>query len=208
MILIIDNDDSFTYNLVQSFLQLTPQVEVFQKDAITIHEIQQLSPELVVLSPGPGRPSDAGVSRDVLESLSLQIPVLGVCLGHQTIIEHFGGRVDKGSKPMHGKVSPICHNGQGIFANIPNPTSVTRYHSLAAVQSAWPECLVITARSDDGAVMALQHRTLPVTGIQFHPESILTIDGFQMLRNCFQEAVAWKKKKTGGLDNENSISAI
>ena len=208
MILIIDNDDSFTYNLVQYFLQLSSQVLVFQRDALTAEEIEQLSPELIVLSPGPGRPEDSGVSRDVLEKLSQRIPVLGVCLGHQTVIEHFGGRVDKGAQPMHGKVSSIRHNGQGIFANIPNPTSVTRYHSLAAVEQTWPECLVITARSDDGAIMGVQHRTLPITGIQFHPESILTIDGFPMLRNCFEDAVAWKQKKMGGLENENPISAV
>lgn len=208
MILIIDNDDSFTYNLVQSFLQLTPQVEVFQKDAITIEEIQQLSPELIVLSPGPGRPADAGLSRDVLTFLSHRIPVLGVCLGHQTIIAHYGGRVDKGAQPMHGKVSSIHHNGNGIFAGIPNPTRVTRYHSLAAVPDAWPDSLAITARSEDGAIMGVQHKTLPVTGIQFHPESILTVDGFQMLKNCFDDAVSWRKKRIGGSGNEASISAL
>jgi len=183
MIIIIDNQDSFTYNLVHYFEQLDQSVLVFQNDELTAKQIEKLMPELVVLSPGPGRPVEQGASREVLTELSGKIPVLGVCLGHQTIIEHFGGRIVKGRQPMHGKVSVLVHSGKGIFAGIPNPTTVTRYHSLVAEEAALPACLEVTGRSEDGAIMAVRHRKLPVEGIQFHPESILTESGMQRMEN-------------------------
>lgn len=194
MIVVIDNHDSFTYNLVHYFKQLDPDVQVYQNTGITAAEIARLSPDLIVLSPGPGRPAGSGATREALGSLSGTIPILGVCLGHQTIVEHFGGRIVKGRQPMHGKVSLIDHDGSGLFEGIANPANVTRYHSLIADPETMPACLKVTAFSEDGAVMGVQHTELPVAGIQFHPESILTHDGFAMLRNCYNQAKAWKRK--------------
>ena len=199
MIIIIDNQDSFTYNLVHYFEQLDPAVLVFQNGELTAKKIEGLMPELVVLSPGPGRPIPRGASEEVLTKLSGKVPILGVCLGHQTIIEHFGGQIVKGSQPMHGKVSILTHDGEGLFKGISNPTAVTRYHSLVA-QEPLPECLSITARSNDGAIMAVRHHTLPIEGIQFHPESILTVEGFAMLKNSYELAKQWKENNKGGAD--------
>ncbi len=198
MIVIIDNHDSFTYNLVHYFEQLDPAVQVFQNDESFETQLEQLKPDLIVLSPGPGRPVANGASHRVLTTLSGRIPILGVCLGHQTIVEHFGGTVAKGKQPMHGKVSSLTHDGKGIFTDIPNPTRVTRYHSLVA-ESHMPTCLQVTARSEDGAIMGVRHQTLPVEGIQFHPESVLTVDGFQLLKNSYELAKAWKQAHKGGL---------
>lgn len=202
MIVVIDNHDSFTYNLVHYFRQFDPDVRVFQNGETAAAQLKGLAPDLLVLSPGPGRPVQQGATREALERLSGIIPILGVCLGHQTLIEHFGGRIVKGQQPMHGKVSRITHDGSGMFAGIPDPSKVTRYHSLIADKETLPACLKVTALSEDGVVMAVQHSELPVAGIQFHPESILTADGFAMLKNCYDEALAWKRAKQGGAENE------
>lgn len=207
MILIIDNLDSFTYNLVHYFEQLDPEVLVFQNGEITAAEINRLAPDLLVLSPGPGRPAKEGASREVLEQLNSKIPILGVCLGHQAIVEYFGGSIIKGSQPVHGKVFEMTHDRGGLFADIPSPTQVTRYHSLTAEIKSMPECLEITARTSDGAVMGVRHKELPITGIQFHPESILTLDGFGMLKNSAEQAKAWKASTKGeAADGQTSSS--
>ncbi|MGK7377068.1 anthranilate synthase component II [Planococcus sp. 1R117A] len=195
MIVIIDNQDSFTYNLVHYLEQFDSDVAVFQNEQITAQEVRELSPDLIVLSPGPGRPVQSGATKEILLSLSCEFPILGVCLGHQTIVEHFGGRIVKGKQPMHGKVSLMAHNGKGVFEGVASPANVTRYHSLVADKTAMPDCLQVTAETEDGVVMGVQHKILPVTGIQFHPESILTTDGFQMLKNCYEDARAWKNKQ-------------
>lgn len=197
MIIIIDNQDSFTYNLVHYFEQLDGAVRVFQNNELTAKHIKTLAPDLIVLSPGPGRPVAEGAGQEVLRDLSGQIPILGVCLGHQTIIEHFGGRIIKGSQPMHGKVSMVIHDGKGLFRGISSPSAVTRYHSLIA-EEPLPDCLLVTARSEDGVIMAVRHQTLPVEGIQFHPESILTVEGFNMLKNSYELAKCWKENNKGG----------
>lgn len=207
MIIIIDNQDSFTYNLVHYFEQLDDTVLVFQNNELTTKQIEELVPDLVVLSPGPGRPVETGASQEVLTELSGQIPILGVCLGHQTIIEHFGGCIVKGSQPMHGKVSMLTHNSEGLFTGIANPTAVTRYHSLVAKEPL-PDCLSVSARSADGAIMAVRHRNLPVEGIQFHPESILTVEGFQMLKNSYEAAKQWKENKKGGVGHAKPLPIV
>ncbi|RAZ81218.1 anthranilate synthase component II [Planococcus halotolerans] len=208
MILIIDNYDSFTYNLVHYFEQLDPEVLVFQNTEITAEEIDRMAPDLIVLSPGPGRPAKEGASRDVLEKLSSKMPILGVCLGHQAIVEYFGGTVIKGCQPVHGKVFGMTHDRRGLFAGINSPTQVTRYHSLEAQAASMPECLEITARTNDDAVMAVRHRELPITGIQFHPESILTLDGFQMLKNACEQAKTWKAATRGDAADEETLSSF
>lgn len=208
MIVVIDNHDSFTYNLVHYFHQFDPDVRVFQNGQTGAAQLKEMSPDLLVLSPGPGRPVQQGATREVLESLSGIIPILGVCLGHQTLIEHFGGKIIKGQQPMHGKVSLITHDGRGLFTGIPSPAKVTRYHSLIADHETMPACLKVTALSEDGVVMAVQHRDLPVVGIQFHPESILTVDGFAMLKNCYDAALAWKFAKQGGVENEQPLPNV
>lgn len=207
MIIVIDNQDSFTYNLVHYFEQLDPAVLVFQNGELTAKQIEAFLPELIVLSPGPGRPAADGAGKEVLEKLSGQIPVLGVCLGHQTIIQHFGGQIVKGNRPMHGKVSMLTHKGEGLFKGISNPTAVTRYHSLVA-EEPLPECLSVTARSEDGAVMAVRHRYLPIEGIQFHPESILTLEGFNMLKNSYELAKQWKENNKGGAGHAKPLPTV
>lgn len=208
MIVIIDNHDSFTYNLVHYFEQLDDSLAVFQNGCITAEEISELSPDLIVLSPGPGRPAKAGASHEVLELLSCKVPILGVCLGHQAIIEHFGGKIIKGAEPVHGKVSLMTHDTRGLFRNIPSPTPVTRYHSLVGDGSSMPGCLEVTAQSEDGAIMGVRHQVLPVTGIQFHPESILTAEGFGMLQNCYEQAKAWRKQREGAGTDGKPIPAL
>lgn len=181
MILIIDNYDSFVYNLFQCLGELGEKPEVRRNDRITIDEIREMSPERIVLSPGPGHPAnrrDFGVCGDVLSELD--VPTLGVCLGHQGIIHHFGGRIVK-RIPMHGKTSMVSHDGKGIFSGVSNPLRVMRYHSLAGGEI--PECLEVSARSDDGCVMGVRHRDRQIYGLQFHPESILTEDGKKILEN-------------------------
>jgi anthranilate synthase/phosphoribosyltransferase len=185
MILVIDNYDSFTYNLVQYLGELGYQVEVRRNDAATLDEIAAMRPDQIVISPGPGTPDDAGISLDLIERFYQEIPILGVCLGHQAIGQAFGGKVVRANHIMHGKVSPIEHNAKGIFHNLPSPLTATRYHSLI-VQEPLPDCLEITARGKDAEVMALRHKEYPVVGVQFHPESILTEYGHEMLRNFLQ----------------------
>ena len=183
MLLMIDNYDSFTYNLVQYFGELGEDVRVFRNDAITLSEIAKLNPERIVISPGPGTPAQAGISLSVIREFAGKIPLLGVCLGHQSIGEAFGGKVVHARKLMHGKVSPVHHHNVGVFRGLPNPVTCTRYHSLAVERETLPDCLEVTAWTDDGEIMGLRHKTLDVEGVQFHPESILTEHGHDMLRN-------------------------
>ncbi len=185
MILLIDNYDSFTYNLAQYLGELGYQVDVRRNDTITLDEIAAIKPDQIVISPGPGTPDDAGISLDLIQRFYKEIPILGVCLGHQAIGQAFGGQVVRANQPMHGKVSAIEHNQKGIFHNLPSPLTATRYHSLI-VQEPLPDCLEITARSKEVEVMALRHKEYPVVGVQFHPESILTEYGHEMLRNFLQ----------------------
>lgn len=184
MLLVIDNFDSFTYNLVQYFGELGARPVVYRNNAITISGIQTLRPERIVISPGPGRPEDAGISCDVIRSFAGQVPILGVCLGHQAIGHVFGGRIVRAPRPLHGKVSTIEHDGRGLFAGLRSPFPAGRYHSLAVAEDGWPDDLEIAARAaDDGVVMALRHRQWQVHGVQFHPESVLTAEGRHLLRN-------------------------
>jgi len=184
----IDNYDSFTYNLAQYFGELGQEVQVVRNDAIDVPGIHALRPSHIVISPGPGTPDDAAVSLDVLRELSGEVPILGVCLGHQALGQVFGGRVVRAKQIMHGKTSPVHHRGQGVFAGLPDPFEATRYHSLVVEQGSLPECLEVTAWTEnpDGSIdeiMGLRHRTLPVEGVQFHPESVLTAHGYNLLRN-------------------------
>jgi anthranilate synthase component 2 len=188
MLLMIDNYDSFTYNLVQYFGELGQSVEVRRNDAIDVAGIEALKPAAIVISPGPCTPDQAGVSLEVLEKLSGRVPILGVCLGHQSLGQAFGGKVIRARTIMHGKTSPVHHDGKGVFAGLPSPFQATRYHSLVVEKDSLPECLEITAWTLDAdgnfdEIMGLRHKSLPVEGVQFHPESILTQHGHDMLRN-------------------------
>ena len=184
MILMIDNYDSFTYNLVQYLREMAADVQVFRNDAITVAEIEALAPSAIVISPGPGRPEDAGVSCDVLRAFAGKIPLLGVCLGHQAMGLVFGGKVIHAKKLMHGKTSDITCDGKGIFKGLDSrPFKAMRYHSLAIERESLPDCFEITAWTDDGEIMGVRHKTLAVEGVQFHPESILTEHGHDMLKN-------------------------
>jgi anthranilate synthase/aminodeoxychorismate synthase-like glutamine amidotransferase len=185
MLLLIDNYDSFTYNLAQYLGELGADVRVERNDAVTVDEIARLQPAQIVISPGPCTPNEAGISLEVIRRLAGRIPILGVCLGHQSIGQAFGGKVVRARTVMHGKVSQIIHDGSGLFDGLANPMEATRYHSLVVERSTFPDVLRITATCDD-EVMALEHRTLPVWGVQFHPESILTRDGKKLLRNFLQ----------------------
>ncbi|WP_291992316.1 aminodeoxychorismate/anthranilate synthase component II [Candidatus Accumulibacter sp. ACC003] len=187
MLLMIDNYDSFTYNLVQYFGELGQEVRVVRNDAISIAEIARLDPALLVISPGPCAPGQAGISLAAIREFAGKIPLLGVCLGHQAIGEAFGGRVVHARKLMHGKVSAVHHGERGVFRGLPNPLTCTRYHSLAIERESLPDCLEITAWTDDGEIMALRHRSLAVEGVQFHPEAILTERGHDLLRNFLEE---------------------
>ncbi len=191
MILMIDNYDSFTYNLVQYFGELGADVKVVRNDEITIEEIAALAPEKIVISPGPCTPNEAGVSVETLKVFAGKIPLLGVCLGHQSIGQAFGGKVIRAPFVMHGKTSPIYHKNTGVFTELKNPFQATRYHSLVIEKETIPDCLEITAwtQNEDGSmaeIMGVKHKTLPVEGVQFHPESILTEHGHDMLRNFLQ----------------------
>jgi anthranilate synthase component 2 len=184
MILMIDNYDSFTYNLVQYFGELDAKVEVYRNDAITIDDIVRMKPERIVVSPGPSSPENAGISVDVIKTFAGKVPLLGVCLGHQSIGYAFGGKIIRAGKLMHGKVSRIRHDGKGLFKGMSNPFEATRYHSLVIEEKSIPACLEITARAeDDNEIMGVRHKTLPVWGVQFHPESILTKEGKKVLSN-------------------------
>jgi len=183
MILVIDNYDSFTYNLVQYFGELGQEVLVKRNDEITIPEIEALAPEKICVSPGPCTPNEAGISCDVIRHFGGKIPLLGVCLGHQCIGQVYGGEVVRAGRLMHGKTSPIHHTGENVFSGLPNPFEATRYHSLLVRRESLPACLKITAETAEGEIMGLAHRELPVYGVQFHPESILTTEGKKLLRN-------------------------
>jgi anthranilate synthase/aminodeoxychorismate synthase-like glutamine amidotransferase len=182
-LLLIDNYDSFTYNLVQAFLVLGADVQVFRNDAITPSAARELSPSHLCISPGPGTPYDAGVSMEMIRAFAGQIPVFGVCLGHQSIVEVFGGKVVRAGRLMHGKTSTVEHDGRSLFAGLPQPCEVGRYHSLIAAPESLPPELEVTARTAEGEIMGVRHRTLMVEGVQFHPESILTPDGPRLLQN-------------------------
>ena len=182
-LLLIDNYDSFTYNLVQAFLVLGADVQVFRNDAITPSAARELSPSHLCISPGPGTPYDAGVSMEMIRAFAGQIPVFGVCLGHQSIVEVFGGKVVRAGRLMHGKTSTVEHDGRSLFAGLPQPCEVGRYHSLIAAPESLPPELEVTARTPEGEIMGVRHRTLMVEGVQFHPESILTPDGPRLMEN-------------------------
>lgn len=188
MLLMIDNYDSFTYNIVHYFQELNADIRVFRHDEISLEQIEQLQPDHLVISPGPCTPDEAGISLAAIEYFSGKLPVLGVCLGHQSLAQVFGGQVIRAKEVMHGKTSPVYHTGQGVFSGLPSPFEATRYHSLVVDQNSLPDCLEITAwtQQDDGTldeIMGLRHKTLPVEGVQFHPESILTAHGHDMLKN-------------------------
>ncbi len=182
-ILLIDNYDSFTYNLVQAFLMLDAEVLVYRNDAITVAEARRLAATHLVISPGPGRPEDAGCSLEMIDAFAGEVPLLGVCLGHQCLVEHFGGRIVAAGSLMHGKTSLITHDGKGIYTGLPNPIEVGRYHSLAAERDRIPQVLAVTARTDDGEIMGVRHLAIEAEGVQYHPESVLTPDGPKLLEN-------------------------
>ena len=183
MILVIDNYDSFTYNLVQYIGELGAELEVRRNDQITLAEIAEMRPAKIVISPGPGTPDDAGISLDIIREFGPNTPIFGVCLGHQAIGQALGGKVIRAERLMHGKTSPITHDGAGIFSNLPSPLTATRYHSLIVERDSLPDSLVITAETSEGEIMGLRHKTWPLEGVQFHPEAVLTEHGKQMVRN-------------------------
>ncbi|MEA5559149.1 anthranilate synthase component II [Nodularia spumigena] len=194
MIIVIDNYDSFTYNLVQYLGELASEfpvasdIKVFRNDKISVEEIRALNPELVVISPGPGRPENAGISQDVIKQLGNNLPILGVCLGHQSIGQVFGGKIVAATDLMHGKTSQVSHTGVGVFRGLENPMVATRYHSLVIDRDTCPEVLEITAWVEDGTIMGVRHRNYPhIQGVQFHPESVLTSSGKQLLRNFLEQ---------------------
>ncbi|MBP7274674.1 MAG: aminodeoxychorismate/anthranilate synthase component II [Kiritimatiellae bacterium] len=190
MIFMLDNYDSFTYNLVQYFGQMGVEVTVRRNDQTSVEEIRRMNPERIVISPGPCTPGEAGLSCEVIRVFGPERPLLGVCLGHQCIGEVYGGRVIRADRLMHGKTSPILHRGQGVFRGLPSPFSATRYHSLLVERASLPPALEITAETAEGEIMGLRHRTHPVQGVQFHPESILTECGMELLRNFLEDAPA------------------
>ena len=183
MLLFLDNYDSFTYNIYQLFSDIGAQVEVVRSDKISIDGIRANGYRGIIISPGPGIPQDAGISEEVIRQLGGEIPILGICLGHQAIGEVFGGRVVRAGEIVHGKASPIRHSGTGLYRDIPNPTEVARYHSLIIARENLPDVLDVTSQLDDGTIMGVRHKTLPIEGIQFHPESILTPEGRRMMQN-------------------------
>jgi len=183
MIVMLDNYDSFTYNLVQYLCELGADVAVFRNDEISIQKIEAMQPSHIVISPGPCTPNEAGISLELIAGLAGRVPILGVCLGHQAIGQAFGGRVVRAKQVMHGKTSRIRHDESGIFREIPNGFVATRYHSLVVQRDSLPDCLVVSAESEDGEIMGLRHRSLPVEGVQFHPEALLTEHGHRMLQN-------------------------
>ena len=195
MLLVLDNYDSFTFNLVQYLGELAPEhpiaadLRVERNDALSLEQIRALAPAAILISPGPGDPDQSGVCLEVLQELSPTIPTLGVCLGHQSIAQVYGGKVVRAKELMHGKTSPVHHSGQGVFEGLPNPLTATRYHSLIAERESLPDCLEITAWLDDGTVMGLRHREFPhIQGVQFHPESVLTQEGHALLANFLRQA--------------------
>jgi len=186
MLLMIDNYDSFTYNLVQYLGELGADVHVYRNDALTLDQVAAWEPEKIVISPGPCTPDEAGISVPLIRRFGGTIPILGVCLGHQAIGQAFGGAIVRAQRVMHGKVSPVTHDGRGVFSGLPSPFTATRYHSLAIERATMPACLAVTATADDGEVMGVRHRDWPVEGVQFHPEAILTEHGHALLRNFLE----------------------
>ncbi len=201
MILMIDNYDSFTYNVVQYLGELGAEVVVHRNDEITLDEISRLKPEKIVISPGPCTPNEAGISMDVVKTFGAEIPILGICLGHQSIGQELGGKVVRAREVMHGKTSMIHHTGLGVFRDLPQPFVATRYHSLIVERATLPDCLEVTAWTEHEGefdeIMGLRHRELPIEGVQFHPESILTITGHDLLRNFLKEAEDGHPSRTG-----------
>ncbi len=187
MILVIDNYDSFTYNLVQYLGEMGAELDVRRNDQITLSEVAQMAPEKIVISPGPGTPDEAGITLDLIREFGPKTPIFGVCLGQQAIGQALGGKVIRAEKLMHGKTSPVYHNGAGVFAGLPSPLEATRYHSLIVERETLPDALEITAHTDDGEIMGLKHKTWPLEGVQFHPESVLTEHGKQILRNFLNQ---------------------
>ena len=187
MLLLLDNYDSFTYNIYQLFSDIGAQVEVVRSDKISIDEIRANGYRGVIISPGPGIPQDAGISEEVIRQLGGEIPILGICLGHQAIGEVFGGRVVRAGEIVHGKASPICHCGTGLYQGIPEHTQAARYHSLIIERESLPDVLEVTSQLDNGTIMGVRHKTFPIEGIQFHPESILTPDGRAMMKNYLKD---------------------
>jgi anthranilate synthase/aminodeoxychorismate synthase-like glutamine amidotransferase len=188
VIAVIDNYDSFTYNLVQYLGELGAEVRVWRNDAISVDALAGETPDAIVLSPGPRTPNEAGITLEVIERMSGEIPILGVCLGHQAIGQAFGGKVVRAKQVMHGKVSQIRHDGRGVFAGVPENFTATRYHSLVIERATLPDCLEVTAQSEDGEIMGVRHRRLAVEGVQFHPEALLTEHGHRMLDNFLKRA--------------------
>ena len=188
MLLLIDNYDSFTYNLAQYLGELGAEVKVIRNDAIDVAAIAALAPQYIVISPGPCTPDDAGVSLAVIREFAGKIPLLGVCLGHQAIGRAFGGTVVRAKTLMHGKTSPVRHDGKGVFRDLPVPFDAGRYHSLAIAREGFPECLEVTAQTEDGEIMGVRHRALAVEGVQFHPESVLTEHGHALLKNFLEDS--------------------
>jgi len=186
MILVIDNYDSFTYNLVQYLGEMGAELDVRRNDALTVADVAALGPEKILISPGPGTPDDAGITLDLIREFGPRTPIFGVCLGQQAIGQALGGRVVRADRLMHGKTSLVNHNGQGVFQGLPTPLEATRYHSLVVERATLPESLEITAESDDGEIMGLRHKSWPLEGVQFHPESVLTEHGKQMVRNFLE----------------------
>ena len=186
MLLILDNYDSFTYNLVQYFGELGVEMKIFRNDALTVDEVKKLAPEKICISPGPCTPNEAGISLELIRELGPTTPILGVCLGHQSIGQVYGGDVVRADRLMHGKTSPIFHNNSSVFTGLPSPFEATRYHSLIVKRETLPDCLEITAWTAENEIMGLRHREFPVHGVQFHPESILTRDGKALLKNFLE----------------------
>ncbi|MFJ9780156.1 anthranilate synthase component II [Amycolatopsis sp. NPDC101161] len=186
MICVLDNYDSFVYNLVQYLGDLGASCQVYRNDEVSVADVAALDPELVLISPGPGAPADAGISVELVRALAGRVPILGVCLGHQAIGAAFGARVVHAAEPMHGKCAPLAHDGRGVFAGLPNPLTVARYHSLVLDPASLPADLVVTAWSSTGEVMGVRHRELPIEGVQFHPESLFTEGGMAMVANAMR----------------------
>ncbi|KXV73204.1 aminodeoxychorismate/anthranilate synthase component II [Acetobacter cerevisiae] len=196
MILLIDNYDSFTFNLVHYLGELGERCDVRRNDSLTVEDAMALKPEAIVLSPGPCSPNEAGICCDLIAAAAGNIPVFGVCLGHQAIGQVFGAQVVRAPTPMHGKISPVFHDGKDVFTGLPNPFNATRYHSLTLEPSSIPDSLDVTAWTEDGIIMGVCHKQHPISGVQFHPESIASEYGHDLLRNFLQEARAWNEKKT------------
>ena len=200
MILLIDNYDSFTYNLYQYLCELGADVRVERNDKITLEEIEDMAPDGIVVSPGPCTPREAGISGEVVKRFGEKLPVLGVCLGHQTIGYAYGGVVERAPEIMHGKTSMVHHDGKGVYEGLPNPFEAIRYHSLMVKPDTLPDFLEVTSRTEDGIVMGVRHKSLPVEGVQFHPESIMTKVGHDLLRNYLNSVERWSKEK--GAEND------